>query len=128
MKVSTLMYEITNEGYYLCEAKVINCDHHDVVYETNPSICVSQTLNLLGEPVPALMVVYYDKDLVEASKEGNELVNLLYNMNHAIMINNFIITAYYYLTDNMQESILLAEKLNKKLRIGNNLAKELKNE
>ena len=128
MKVSTLMYEITNEGYILFDAKERNCDYYAVVLEGNPSIGVCRTINLIGETIPVLIFVYYDKDMISAVYDCNKIADKLWVINHACMINNYLITAYYYLTEDLDESILLAEKLNKKIKTGNNIMKELKNE
>ena len=128
MKVSTLMYEITNEGYILFDAKERNCYYYAVSFETNPSLCVTRALNVIDETVPVLMFIYYDKDMIHAVHECNKIVDKLWTMNYVYMINNYLITAYYYITEDLDESILLAEKMNKKIKTGNNIMKELQNE
>ena len=114
MKVTTLMYDITEYGYILFSANEEESDF-DEVFEANPTVGVGMSRNKLGENIPAFVAIYYGSDLNDAVAKCDELVESLFRLNYEQNINDHLITAFYHITENLDEAIEIANEMKQEL-------------
>ena len=114
MKVTTLMYDITEYGYILFSANE-NESVFDGVFEVKPTVGVGMSSNNLGENIPVFVAIYYGLDLNDAVKKCDELVESLFRLNYEKNINDHLITAFYHITENLDDAIENANKMKQEL-------------
>ena len=124
MKVIKIEYVINNEGYELdfVEERDFDidepCDFTFTVYYKRR----------FNRRVPIIQLNYFDIEMLSAVKESLKLIDKLLVINQANMINNYVTTAFYEITNNIDEAIELTDGLYKVMSINEQIMRELENE